>query len=233
MYQFNYQFLYPECGPIFTCIVPAEWLQKSLPTMGGVVVYVDQRGQMNAYTDYVFEFSDEVQKDSSLRTICLDIHCRKTTNGNNLSASHSRLFATPAKIHCATIEEGNASNDWCVEVVLLNHFHGCNASSAITGASYLDFDDIITVMSMSSEFVFEFGIGDTPQDILPGILERLGTSEAKCAFGMLFGKSGAVRLTHLDEMVNGLSSIEGDPLTIISDVGVDADKMLISVLVGR
>lgn len=233
MYQFNYQDLCPEDEPTFTCIVPAEWLQKNLPTMGGVVVYVDQRGQMNAYTDYVFEFSDEVQTDSSSRTICLDIHHRKATNGNNLSASHSRLFATPAKIHCTTIEEGDASNDWCVEVVLLNHFYGCNASSAITGASYLDFADIITVMSKSSEFFFGFGIGESPQDILPGILERLGTSEAKCAFGMLFGKSGAVRLAHLREMGDWLSSLGSDPLALISDAAVDADKMLLSVLVGR
>ena len=239
MYQFNYQHLRPyqdlhsNDGPIFSCIVPTEWLQKNLPTMGGDVVYSDRHGQMDGYTNYVFEFSDEAPTECRPRAICLNIHRREAASDNNSSPSYHKLFAVPARIHCSTIKDCDANDNWCFEVVLLNHFFGTCALSASLGNIYLDFDDVIAAMSESSEFVLEFGVGKLPQDILPGILERLDAKQAKSVFGMLFNKTETMRLAYLDELIDGVSLPTGDPLTIVSDAAVIDDRMLISILVGR
>lgn len=233
MYRFNYEYLPAEGKPVFACIVPAKWRQKNLPTMGGEIVYVGQQDRMNACTDYVFEFFDETLTESLPRTICLDIHHRKTISDNAPLASYSKLFATPARVQCATFNDSDESNDWCFEVVLLNHFFGSHALSALMGNIYLDFHDVLAVMSLSHEFTFEFGIGKTPQDILPGIIERLGVNDAKSAFAMLFCKSGTARLAHLDEIVGAISRLGDDVASAISDAAVDDDRMLISILIGR
>jgi len=91
----------------------------------------------------------------------------------------------------------------------------------------------IAAMSKSSEFVLEFGVGKLPQDILPGILERLDAKQAKSVFGMLFNKTETMRLAYLDELIDGVLLLTGDPLTIVSDAAVIDDRMLISILVGR
>jgi hypothetical protein len=85
----------------------------------------------------VFEFSEQLQKDLS-RTIYLDIYHRNATE-DNPSVGHTKIFAVPAKIHCCAIEDHDINDDWCIEVVLLNHFFGWNALSASTGNVYFDF----------------------------------------------------------------------------------------------
>lgn len=229
MYQFNYQNLVPEDKPIFSCIVPTNWLSRKLPTMGGDVVYVDKQSPIETLTDCVFEFSEQLQKGLS-RTIYLDIYHRNATE-DNLSVEHTKIFAAPAIIHCCAIEDHDVNDDWCNEVLLLNHFFGWNALTASVGNVYLDFADLISVMSKSSEFVFEFGIGETPTDILPGILDRLASIKAKCLFAMIFCKQQMMRLAYIREVSGALDS--DDALLLLSDVAVDQEKMLISVLVGR
>lgn len=233
MYRFDYEYLPTEGEPAFTCIVPAEWLQKNLPTMGGEIVYVSQQDRMNACTNYVFEFSDGILAEGLPRTICLDIHHREAISSNASLANYSKLFAAPVRIQCAAIKDSDESNDWCFEVVLLNHFFGSHALSALVGNIYLDFDDILAIMSLSHEFILEFGIGKTPQDILPSIIERLGANDAKSAFAMFYCKYGTARLAHLDEIMGVISQLGDDVTLIISDAAVDDDRMLISMLVGR
>jgi len=230
MYKFNYQFLVPGDDPFFTCIVPTEWLSKNLPTMGGDVAYVSPQSQQEIRTDYIFEVS-EGDAASQSRTIILEIHHKEWTAETGQAATHTRLLAEPVTIHCRAIGDSEVNNDWCVEVLLLNHFFGSCALSASMGNHYLDYADVYTVMQMSPEFDFEFGIGAMPADILPGILERVMPTGYKSAFLMLSGKSGKVGLAHLDELAQAFDSDEASLL--FSDVAVDQDKMLISVLLGR
>ncbi len=181
MYKLNYQFLFPSEAPIFTCIVPTAWLSKNLPTMGGDVVYVDSQSSQEIRTDYVFLFSEGGIAEQS-RTIILDIHHKKWTAETGQTAIHSRLLAAPVKIHCRAIGDREINNDWCVEVLLLNHFFGSCALSALMGNQYLSYSDVFDVMQMSSEFEFEFGIGEKPSDILPEILERAMPAQYKSVF---------------------------------------------------
>jgi len=230
MYQFNYQFLDPGEVPIFTCIVPTAWLSKNLPIMGGDVAYIDQQSSQEILTDYIFLFSDGVVAEGT-QTIMLDIHHKKWTAGIGHAATHSKLLDAPVTIHCRTIEEHAVNRDWCVEVILLNHFFGSCALSASMGNNYLDYGDVFTVIQMSSVFDFEFGRGDSPTDIIPTIQQCVQPTRYKSVFLMLCGKSGKVRMAHLDEAVKALDYNEAT--TLITDVAVDQDKMLISVLLGR
>lgn len=230
MYQFNYQNLAPEDKPLlFTCIVPSDWLLKNLPTMGGDVTYVDKCDKMDVYTDYVFEFTDAESIDKSSRTICMSLHHLKSEKGSRMPVSHTNLFEMPAKIHCRAIEDHDANNDWCIEVVLLNHFFGWLALSASMGNVYFDFTFLPPFLSESSEFNFEFGIGDVPGNILPGIIERLSPREAKFAFVMMFCKPPK-RLSYFREAMNAFDIAD---VLLFSDVAVNHDKTLISALVGR
>ena len=229
MYKFNYQFLVPGDDQFFTCIVPTGWLSKNLPTMGGNVAYVDQQSQQEIVADTIFEFSDGVVSERS-RTIILEIHHKEWTAETGQAAIHSRLLAAPVKIHCRAIGDRELNNDWCVEVLLLNHFFGSCALSALMGNQYLSYSDVFDVMQMSSEFEFEFGIGEKPSDIFPEILERAMPAQYKSVFLMLCAKSG-MRLADFEDAFGTFDSFETTML--ISDVAVDQDKMLISVLLGR
>ncbi len=232
MYKFNYQFLVPGDAPIFTCIVPTDWLSKNLPAMGGDVAYVSPQSQQEIRTDYIFELS-EGDTASQSRTIILEIHHKEWTAETGQAAIHSRLLAAPVKIHCRAIEnyDINENRDWCIEVLLLNHFFGSCALSALMENQYLSYSDVFDVMQMSSEFEFEFGIGEKPSDIFPEILERAMPAEYKSVFIMLCAKSGGVRVADIEEALDTFDSFE--TTIIISDVAVDQDKMLISVLLGR
>lgn len=231
MYKFNYQFLASAEAPIFTCIVPTEWLAKNLPIMGGDVAYVDSLNQQTMLTDYIFEFS-EVDAEKQYRTIILNVRHKKWAAESGRANIHTNLLAAPVTIHCRVgVEREENADVGCVEL-LLNHLFGSCALSASVGNQYLDFADVFTVLQMSSEFDFEFGIGDTPTDIIPGILQRVTLAGYnKSVFLMLFGRAGKVRVTHLDEAMQVFSS--DDVTLLMSDVAVDQDKMLLSVLIGR
>ena len=229
MYQFNYQTLLPEDKPIITCIVPQEWLSKDLPTMGGVVMYVDKSVHIMASSEFVFEFSEVCTIEKSIRTVNLDI--LEANNKKFKAIGYKKLLDAPATIRCRAIEGQDANNDWCIEIVLLNHLFGSFALTASFGNVYLDFADLLAVLSMSSEYDFEFGIGETPQVILPGILERMDYRKKKCSFGMMFGRGSKIWISHLKEMIRELHSLEG--VVIVTDIAVDQELMLISVLAGR
>lgn len=231
MYQFNYQYLIPEDKPFVTCIVPMDWLSRNLPTMGGSVTYADKRDPMSTYTYYVFEFTDMARIGEPHRTICLDIHCLKAKEGDQIPVNYTKLFDIPAQIHCRAFDGHDANNDWCIEVVLLNHFFGSHALSASMQNTYLDYGDVLHIMQMSSEFNFEFGIGNVPADIIHGLSNCLSTCEAKSTFVMLFCKQQMFRLAYIDEIVDQFDSV--DSPFIIADIAVDQDKILISVLAGR
>jgi len=228
MYQFNYQYLTPEDKPFVTCIVPEGWLSRNLPTMGGSVVYVDKRDPIRTCTYYVFEFTEKDQTSESFRLIGLNIDTMK--NG----VSYAKLFDKPASIHCHAFDGHDANNDWCIEVVLLNHLFGSHALSASMQNTYLDYSDVLHIMQMSSEFNFEFGIGNVPADIILGLSNCLSNCKAKSTFVMLFCKQQMFRLAYIDEIVDQFDSVDSvDSSFLIADIAVDQDKILISVLAGR
>lgn len=219
MYQFNYQGLLPPDELFITCIVPTAWLTKNLPTMGGCVSYADGREQLTSCASMAFEFSDDGSTADSSRTIYLDIQ-----------SDGKRCFDKPVTIHCQNIKDSDVDNDWCIEVVLLNHLFGCNALSASMGNIYLDYADLIAVMQKSLDFDFKFGVGEIPSDILPGILGH----DAKSAFWMIFCNEKKMRMTYYKETMKAMhASYSEDALILLSDVAVDQEKMLISALVGR
>lgn len=234
MYQFNYQHLIPEGKPFVTCIVPTDWLSRNLPTMGGSVTYADKRDPMSTYTHYVFEFTDLAQTGEPHRTICLDIHCLKAKKSGQMPVNYTKLFDIPVQIHCRAIDDHDANNDWCIEVVLLNHFFGSHALSASMNNIYLDYADIETVMQMSSDFNFDFEVGDKPFDILYSIKERLSTREFSSIFGMMFCNERQMKLAHIVEATKAMAEYDSEDFRLIfSDVAVDQDKTLISLLIGR
>lgn len=228
MYQFNYQGIIPADKPLITCVVPAGWRAKNLPTMGGKVAYVDKTGSMERCADYVFEFS-ELSQASSQRTICLDIHHRDMRDDSSSSA-HVRIWKAPAKIYCRHIDVNDANNDWCIEVLLLNHFFG---SCALTGAAPLDLSDIKVTVGFSNEFNFEFGIGETLSDALSDIPEHAAFMDASSAFIMMFCRAEKMRVDSCYQTMDSVMAFYSNATCIFGDVDVDQDKMLISVLVGH
>lgn len=223
MYKFNYPQLIPEENPSFTCVVPAGWPLKKLPTMGGIVNYVNTLDQLTACAPIVFEFSDAELKDESSRTVYLD-----------LQSGGSKLFAKPAKIRFQPIAESEGGKEWCVEVALLNHLFGFNAPSALIGNVYLDYAYLQAVMQKSSDYEFRYGIGDNPLDILSGITGPCEPGSAKCAFGMMFCKPENMHLAHLEQAMGVTSElVANDGLVLFGDVGVDQEETLISMLIGH
>lgn len=213
MYQYLYQDLLPEGAPLFSCIVPVEWLKKKLPTMGGCVNYAANREQLSVCAGHVYSFFDVKSTDKLTRIVSLEIHDQGV-----------KKFDIPAKIYCPNFEEEN--DEWCTEIVLLNHFFGF----CIPAVNYLDYSDVLAQLVMSSEFDFRYGIGDAPSDIFPGILPV----DAKSAFGVIFCNREKMKFSYLDDSVEAMEqACTEDGRALITDVGVNQGQMLISVLYGR
>jgi hypothetical protein len=227
MYQFKYQTtnpydFYPPEELIFTCIVPDNWLSKDLPTVGVCVNYTAKREQLVSCGSVVFEFSDVTSTDETARTIRLDI-----------LQDGVKCFQKPIEIHCPKVAPSELGDECCIEVLLLNHLFGCNAISAWVA---VDFADFIGIMEKSSTYYFQYGIGKTPSDILPDILEPAANRDVKCEFVMMFCDNQKMRLEYLREIMDAMSSSSTDEsidsLGLVCAVGVEQDEMLISVLVG-
>lgn len=229
MYQFNYTGLSASDKPTITCIVPQDWLSKDLPIMGGEVIYLVKCVHIMTSSEFVFEFTEDAPADKLIRTISLNI--MQANKDRKKPIIYRNIFEAPAKIHCRAIESHDASNEWCLEIVLLNHFFGCFALTASNNNVYMDFGDLLKVMSISSEYTFEFDIGDTPQDILPSMSNRLDYSKEKCSFAMIFCNESKMLMTYLKEVIKEIRTVKESFL--LTDIAVDQDKMLISVLVGR
>lgn len=229
MYQFNYHQCSDEDRT--TCIVPARWLEKPLPTMGGAIVYTDNN-QKKMLAGRVFEFF-ELELDGLVSTVSLETYYLKENADQQMPPTRDNYIDKPVKIHYRAADNHEAETDFSMEVVLLNHFFGAWNAESSWGNYFFDYADLMNMLPMSSEFIFEFGIGDTPADILPGIFERLSYNEAKCAFLMLYSDCQRFRLAYIDDTINAFStSFEGAKL-LFGNAAVNQDKMLISALVGR
>ncbi len=222
MYKFNYQLQPTPQKTDFNCIVPEDWLSKKLPNLGGWINYVNKHEQLNPFTSIIFEFRDAPVTDASSRTIYMDV-----------SSDGIKLFDKPATIHCRNIDEQDWDAESCIEAVLLNHFFGCNELTRGAGNISLDIGDVINMMLTSSNYEFKYGIGDTPLDILPEIFDPSACHDVKCAFAVLFCNNQKMRFNYLDEVINPLSAMDSeDAFVLISDVAIEQDKMLISILTG-
>lgn len=221
MYQFKYQTInpygfYPPVELTFTCIVPTSWLAMDLPVMDGCVSYTNNRESLVSCGPVVFEFCEMTSTDETLRTIQL-----------NILKEGVKCLERPALIHCSNIAQGELGDECCIEVVLLNHLFGYNATSALVA---IDFDDFLAIMKRSSDFDFKFAIGETPSDILPSILDL----DAKSAFWTIFGNSKEIRMTCYRGTLKAMkTSYSEEALLLLGDVEVDHEMMLISALVGR
>lgn len=250
-YRFDYvssmKTLY-GCMSITTCIVPTRWLGMALPTFDGSVVYTDRidRAEMDRLTYMVFRFT-ELDFDSVIHTITLDIcHLEEGTDKQPLFCGD--YFDAPITIHPRVIEFTDAN--WCIEVVLLNHLLAPWNSASVYEFCYYNIDDLLSALSVCTDFVFEFGIGNTPEDIIPPVLERLAGCEPQCITLTMFANNQSicehsVTLPYCTDMiVSKFSNFAWDSygedqevpeyaaLPVFGDVGVKHEKMLISVLVG-
>ncbi len=222
MYKFNYQSLPFQSKTDVICIVPDDWLLKKLPNFGGWINYVNGQEQMDSVGLFVFVYCDAPVSDGLSRTIYLDVF----SNGK-------KLFDKPATIHCCNIDEQDRDAEWCIEVLLLNHFFGCNELTRGAGNISLDIWDVINMMLTSSNYQFKFGIGDTPLDIIPEIFDPSACHDVKCAFAVLFCDNQKMRFNYLDEVINPLSAMDSeDAFVLFSDVAIEQDKMLVSILTG-
>lgn len=223
-YRFNYQG-YMDGNIRTTCIVPTQWLDKSLPTMGGDVVYTDNI-QKDVLRGVIFEFSESALEDSS-HTICLQISRQEEMANSGQLHTHT-YFDAPVKIYCNQNDFLVADKDWCIEVVLLNHLL---APWYVGGYVANDLSDIVAVMRMHPEFVFEFGIGETQADIVPGILERVAGCVPAGVLVVMTGDDQHLRLALFDLMESFGCAFE-DATLLIGEASVIQVKMLISALVG-
>lgn len=227
MYQFNYHQCSDETTT--TCIVPAKWLEKPLPAMGGAIVYVDN-SQKKMLSGHVFEFTD-LEPDGSVCTVSLEIYYLKENAGKQMPATRENRIDVPVQIHYRASDKHDTGCD--IEVVLLSHFFGAFNAESSWGNYFVDYADLVSMLSMSTDFVLEFGIGETPADILPGIFKRLSCSEAKCAFLMLYNDYQRFRLAYVDDMMKAFATSFVDANLLFGNAAVDQDKLLISALVGR
>jgi hypothetical protein len=229
MYKFEYQgsrsqesLSHGQEFPIFTCIVPADWLSMELPTVGGCVNYANNREKLVSSGPVVFEFSDVVSTDETSRTISLDIF-----------HSGVKYFERPVAIRCPNVERNDSGEKCFIEVLLLNQLFGYNAPSVLVD---VDFQDFIAIMAQSSTYDFKYGIGETPSDILPKIIKTIDGKDVKCEFVMIFCDDQKMSLEYLQEIMDAMPSSKTDESLdlqgIVCAVGVAQSAMLISALVG-
>ncbi|MDD4930191.1 MAG: hypothetical protein PHP85_13065 [Gallionella sp.] len=223
-YQFNYQKLVQLDTPHVTCLVPSDWLSKNLPTMGGAVIYLDERRNEDAITDYLFEFS-EYPQEQSLRIIHMKIYTKKLL-GSNSDAGYTGLPDLSIKIHCQIADD--AGSDWHSEVILLNHLFCLYALSAFKNYFYIGIYELVTFLTGYAELSFKFGIGDSPAQILSGMTDETMLRDSILAFVVIFSNEN-MRITYLEE----LAVLKGEEtFLIITDALVNQDRMAISLLTG-
>lgn len=232
MYQFDYEEfvgdLYPEVPQQkTTCIVPSRWLGMGLPTFGGAVVYTDNP-KKDGLSYFVFEFS-ELEFNELGRTVSLQIYAPEHTSDHEMSVKIEPIFEQPIKVYCRDLVVSD--ENWCIEIVLVNHFLGTLKAASNWGNCFVDLSDIHQILESSSEFVFEFGIGDTLAEIVPNILDRV-SGEPGNVFLMFYCNSQKFRLSLLDEVHEMIDSSFEDATVLIGNAAVKLDKILISVLVG-
>lgn len=233
----RYRFDYEQClrdafpdDPTFTttCIVPSAWLKMALPTFGGSVVYTDKTDKSDL-SGLVFEFA-EMETDDLARTVSLQIYTLEDLPVQGRLVEPEAYFAHPVKIHCRDFVV--ADNDWCIQIVLVNHFLGPLHAVSSWGNCFFDFFDLCQVLKGSSEFIFEFGIGRMPVEIVPDILERAACSDAGDVFLMFYCNQDLFRLAYLDEIMGSVQAIFETSTVIFGNAAVKQDRMLISALVG-
>lgn len=216
MYQFKYEVsnpydFYPPTDLLFTCIVPANWLSLDLPTVSGGVNYSDNLGNLVSCGSFVFEFCERSSSDEIWRAFSLDI-----------LRDGEKHFDTPIVIHVPRSMQS--------EVLLLNHLFGFCADSSLVG---IDFGDVLELLKKGSTYYLRYGVGKSPADILPNILDA-AAGDVKCEFLMIFDGSQKFRLEYLDEALAAMASGSSDEsMVLIGAAFVEQDEMLISVLVGR
>jgi hypothetical protein len=233
----RYRFDYEQCNrdafpdePSFTttCIVPAGWLKMALPTFGGDVVYTDKTGK-SGLSGLVFEFAD-LETDGLLRTVSLQMCFLKDVPGQGRQVEPEAYFAQPVKIHCRDFIV--ADKNWGIEIVLVNHFLGPLNAVSSWGINCFDFYDLHHVLKGSSEFVFEFGIGESAADIATAILENVVQCDGGGDMLFVLYYNNSLKIAQADEAMILFQNAFEDATVIFGNAGVKQDKMLISALVG-
>ena len=232
-YQFNYRSCYQDekCygdGVLTTCIVPTRWLSMKLPTFAGGVVYTDNTDK-TGLNCLVFEFA-ELEFNGLSRVISLQIYDLHKLDYHGNPKEPVTYLAAPVKIHCRAF--GFFEANWCIEVVLLNHFFSALNAESCCGDYCFDYADFFDVITASDEFLFEFGIGETPAEIMPDILQFFAGCKVSNVFVVLYCDTHLFRLAFADEIKQSLQSAFDESLVILGCAGVEQNKMLISALVG-
>lgn len=225
MYKFNYQYLFHEGKPIFTCIVPEDWLALDLPIFGGDVIYLDKRVKAETITDFTFEFSEMPDALSSGRTFTLKVDIQRPLLAEPTLGDYRELFNKTIRIRYQCGANKSTNENVPAEIALLNHWLcGC-ADSAYTGVSFLDFGDLLVWLSRQSELIFDFETGSEPKVMIQNILERLGDARLASSYSNIFGKDVSMLLAHLEMVAEKLRC------SLVYAPAVDQDEPLISTLI--
>lgn len=223
LYPYSYKEIF-SCAdgtPFITCIVPTEWLAMPLPTMKGAIAYVGNQQEKVSSPKKIFEFVE------ISGVISLTIYTTKIVNG----AAYWMKVGMPTtfRIHHLTEDDNEKT-----PIRLLHHlFAPWNVLSSVAPVCFLDFDDLIKMLTNTSEFIFYSSFGDDPQDILLSLLERLRGMDAKEVFVVLFAKRGSIKLSFVDQIVGAFSNLFPEANILLGDAAIQHKKILISVLVGR
>jgi hypothetical protein len=224
-FRFNYQDLEPVDIPQVTCVVPSNWLNKNLPIMGGAVKYIVDWDWERYLSKYVFEFSVSSLSGHPC-SINLEIYTQNQIE-HSLKNSFDEQFEAYTTIHCQLV--ANANDDWNSVVILLNHIFCLYAISASKAALHLDMTDFISMLEKNVELRFNFGVGDSPAQILSGMVDEATFQEARYVLVAMFS-NGSYRLAFLDEIVAALPFKQAT--VMIVDGFVDQEKVMISLLIG-
>jgi hypothetical protein len=226
MRTIKYQHLLKTDSPFVVCLVPADWLTNNLPTMGGAVFYVDSRESVQVHADCIFEFSRVENDDPTIHSIYLDV---RRANANQLG--YTQVLAQPIEIRCHNQSEADSNQYGRAVVHLLNHFFGSQALSATLNNIYLDIEDVIELLKISQQYDFAYAVGSEPKNIIPNIRNQINNTQPKCIFAMLYCDEKRMQMQYLDDMHDELS--DSDSYYLASDVAIESDQMLISVLSGE
>ena len=227
MYQFKYQYQYPgiEEPPFITCIVPDEWLTLDLPTMGGAVIYHNDRVRIETQTTLEYQLSELQSPCGSGRIFTLKIKIQPPLSVRSMNGDCRDIHGKTITIRYLTEANKTTIEDTPVELILLNHLF-CNfAGSAFTGMSWIDHADIIQWYSQHSELVMEYGIGCDPEEMTKNILARLGDNRIASSYTVIFGETLLTKYEYLSEIVDKLCA--GHAYV----PAVDQELLLISTLV--
>lgn len=196
-------------------IVPEAWLPKALPDLNGTVEYGTRHRPPSQSEMFLFAIDEVSRETSAAKTFQL-----------SLRDKGKPLLNSPILIHLPS-DDAQLPD---AEIVLLNHILSAFMISASMGNNYLDFSDVIEFFKKSPEFELRVGASRS----LPALLPIVSKENASFAFAVLYSNPKNMQLSNLVDLSRHLADFgRNDGLVLLTDVAVEQNLMLLSVMYAR